>query len=81
MTAEHCRNASTNKSFSHYLSLCDENTRKDIRKLVKLEMKIVDLKYSVLFNSTCKKEALLPKYIHIQINHRVFRDTLLSMCS
>ena len=35
MTAEHCRNSSTKKSFSHYLSLCDENTRKDNRKIRK----------------------------------------------
>ena len=39
MTAEHCRNASTNKPFSNYLFPCDENTRKDIRKLEKLEKK------------------------------------------
>ena len=64
MTAEHCRNASTNKSFSDYLSLCDENTRKDIRKLEKLEKKIIYLKYLVLFNSTCIKEGLLPKYTY-----------------
>ena len=38
------------KIFSHYLSFCDENTRKD-GKLKKLEKKIIDLKYSVLFNS------------------------------
>ena len=48
MTSEHRRNVSTNKLFSHYLYLCNENTRKD-RKLEKLEKKIIDLKYVYIY--------------------------------
>ena len=42
-------------------------TRKVIRKLEKVQKKVIKNKYAIVFNQTCLKENILPAYTHIRL--------------
>ena len=47
--------------------------RKSVRELEKISTKIVKAKCSLLFNSTCLKENILPNYSNIKLHNRAAR--------
>lgn len=61
------RNASRNNglSFGNLLSVLNEDNRKLVRKLEKLNKKFINNEYGILFNKTCITEKLFPKYTNI----------------
>ena len=50
------------------------NERKIIRKIEKIEKKIIDNKYALVFNQTCIKENILPIYTNIKIHDLAVRQ-------
>ena len=56
-----------NKSFGELLFLCNPDSNSLARSLEKALRKKVHSKYDVLFNETCFKDSLLPKYTDIHI--------------
>ncbi len=48
--------------------------RKSVRELEKISTKIIKEKCSLLFNSTCLKEQILPKYTNIKLHDQAARN-------
>ena len=45
----------------------EQPTKKLIRNIEKFEKKLIHLKYDLVFNETCIREQLLPRYTNIYI--------------
>ena len=67
------RNASQLENFNDFnigqllYRLSSSKKKKIVRDLEKVNKKLIQNKYDILFNETCIKEELLPKYIYIYI--------------
>ena len=55
-----------NLSFGKLLSLCDENSRKTIRNLEKLEKKVISSNFGVKFCEVCLNEGLHPSFTNVR---------------
>lgn len=51
-----------------------QNERKTIRLIEKINKKIIHIKYSLVFNNTCIKENILPKYTNIRLHDPAARN-------
>ena len=52
----------------------EPSAKKQVRELERRSFKLCKQKNSVLFNETCLKEDILPKYTNIRLHDRVAKD-------
>lgn len=53
--------------------------KKKIRCLEKLNIKIINTKYALVFNKTCKKEDIMPIYTNIRLHDPGARNDIITV--